>query len=389
MKKICYITTVSSTLESFVLDSAVYLHNNGDYDISFICTDNRDFESKIPNYIHYYPVSMKRGISLSGIKAAFKIFKIFKKNKFDLIQYSTPNASLYASIAGALAKVPIRLYCQWGMVYVGFSGVKRIIFKTMEKFICKLSTWIEPDSYSNLNFAHKEKLYPEYKGSVIWNGSACGVNLKKFNYTKKDEYRMKIRKMLNIPNGVFVYGFIGRITRDKGINELLTVSREIVENNNVYLLLVGNEEINGNINSELSNWSKLNNKVIYAGSTNVVEQYLSAIDCCILPSYREGFGMGVVEAEAMGVPVIVTNIPGPIDAMKENETGLIVEKKDTNSLKKAMIKLLENKDLCEKFGNNGIKFARENFDQQTFFSYLKLDRENLLNKYLIEGRRGK
>lgn len=387
MKKICFITTISGTLDFFILNTAIYLHNHTDWDISFICSYDERLKNKLPDYIHYYPVSMKRGVSLSGIKAVFEMSKIFKENNFDLIQYSTPNASLYASIAGIIARVPIRLYCQWGMVYVGFLGIKRKIFKIIEKFICKLSTWIEPDSYSNLDFAHKEKLYPINKGSVIWNGSACGVNLKKFNYTDKEEYRISIKKQLNIPNDAFVYGFIGRITRDKGINELLKASYEIIKNNkNVYLLLVGYEEVNGNIESELFNWSKTSQKVIYAGVTNVVEQYLSAMDCCILPSYREGFGMSVVEAEAMGVPVIVTNIPGPIDAMKNNETGLIIEKKDIDSLKKAMIKLLENDDLCKKFGDNGVKFAKDKFDQQTFFNYIKLDRERLFNKYLKRSR---
>lgn len=389
MKKICYIATIPGTLESFVLDTAIYLHDVVGWDISFICSYDENFKNKLPEYIHYYPVSMKRGISLSGINAMFKMIRIFKKNNFDLIQFSTPNASLYASMAGVIARVPIRLYCQWGMAYVGFTGIKRMVFKSIEKFVCRLSTWIEPDSYSNLNFAHNEKLYPINKGSVIWNGSACGVNLEKFNYMNKERYREDIRNKLNIASDAFVFGFIGRITRDKGINELFEASKEIIENNNTYLLLVGNEEIDENIDKELYNWSKENTRVIYCGVTHHVEQYLSAMDCCILPSYREGFGMSVVEAEAMGVPVIVSNIPGPIDAMKENETGLIVEKKDVLSLNRAMNRLLKDKDLCIKLGKNSVKFARENFNQQTFFSYVKYDREELFNKYLNESRRRK
>lgn len=389
MRKVCYITTVSKSLESFVLNTAIYLHDVAGWDISFICNDDEDFKNKIPDYIHYYPVSMKRGISLSGIKAMFKMVGIFRKRKFDLIQFSTPNASLYASMAGIIAGIPIRLYCQWGMAYVGFTGIKRVVFKIIEKFICRLSTWIEPDSYSNLDFAHKEKLYSINKGSVIWTGSACGINLDKFNYMNKDKYRIDIRKKLNIPSDAFVFGFVGRITRDKGINELFEASRETIENNNAYLLLVGNEEIDGNINKELHNWSKKNTKVIYCGVIHNVEQYLSAMDCCILPSYREGFGMSVIEAEAMGVPVIVTDIPGPIDAMKKDVTGLIVKKADVRSLKKAMIKLLENRDLCIEYGKNGVEFVTNNFEQQTLFNYIKMDREDLFNKYLNESRREK
>ena len=161
MKKICFVTTISVTITSFILDFAKYMHENGDYDITFICNKDDEFEKELPDYIHYIPVEMERGINLGGVLACAKMWKIFRENKFDLIQYSTPNASLYASIAGSLARVPVRLYCQWGLAYVGFSGVKRKIFKCEEKLVCKLSTWIEPDSRGNLSFCHEEKLYPE------------------------------------------------------------------------------------------------------------------------------------------------------------------------------------------------------------------------------------
>ena len=135
MKKICFVTTISGTLDSFVSNTAKYIHENTDWDITFICNYDKQFEEKLPDCIHYIPVKMERGINLGGIKAIAELKRIFKREKFDLIQYSTPNASLYASVAGKLAKVPVRLYCQWGMVFVGFSGIKRRIFKLMEQFI--------------------------------------------------------------------------------------------------------------------------------------------------------------------------------------------------------------------------------------------------------------
>ena len=125
MKKICIVTTVPVTLQSFFLDSTRYIRNNTDWDISFICDYDQDFEKSLPDYIHYYPVKMERGVSLSGLKAIREFKKIFKREKFDLVQYSTPNASLYASIAANSAKIPVRLYCQWGIVFAGFSGIKR------------------------------------------------------------------------------------------------------------------------------------------------------------------------------------------------------------------------------------------------------------------------
>ena len=370
-----------SMIESFILKSAEYLHDNTDWDISVICDYEHEFEKKLPEYIHYFPVKMKRGISISGIKAMFEMRRIFKTEQFDMIQYSTPNASLYASLAGKLAKVPVRLYCQWGIVYVGFSGIKRSIFKIIEKLICNMSTWIEPDSKSNLKFAHEQKLYLEQKGSVIWNGSACGVDLNKFNITHKEDYRRYIRKQYNIPEKAYVFGFVGRVTKDKGINELFEATKEFMTcNEDVFLLIVGEDETNSTVDRTLYEWAQNNEHVIYVGYTSVVEQYLSAMDCYILPSYREGFGMGIVEAEAMGVPVIVTNIPGPIDAMVKDKTGLIVEKANVLDLKRAMCKMYENREHGVEMGIAGLEYARTCFEQQHLFKYILEDRKRLLKE---------
>lgn len=379
MKKICYITTISSTIQAFILKSAIYLHEEEGWDISIICNDDAEFAQRLPEFIHYYPVKMERGIDLSGIKALLEMLRIFKSEKFDLIQYSTPNASFYAAIAGWLAKIPVRLYCQWGMVYVGFSGIKRQLFKFIEKMVCTLSTWIEPDSKSNLEFAHKEGLYPATKGYVIWNGSACGIDLNKFNISKKEGYRYSVREKYHIPEDAFVFGFVGRITKDKGMNELFNAFMEVSkQKDNVYLILVGAKESDETIDEALAQWSKKSDKVIYAGFTDVVEQYLSAMDCFVLPSYREGFGMGTVEAEAMSVPVIVTNIPGPIDAMKDGETGIVVEKASVTELKEAMLFMCGNPQVASQYGNNGYCYVKDCFEQKTMFEKILIDRKNLL-----------
>lgn len=381
MKKICFVTTVGLTLRVFVLKTAEYIHENTDWDISFICSYEEELAKGLPEYIHYYPVQMERGISLAGIKAMFEMWKIFKREKFDLIQYSTPNASLYAALAGAFAGVPARLYCQWGMAFVGFRGIKRKIFKAVEKMVCTLSTWVEPDSKSNLTFSHEQKLYPKDKGSVIWNGSACGVNLDKFDIEKKEEFCKAIRVKHNIPEDAFVFGFVGRITRDKGVNELLESFKEICKDNEKsFLVMVGPNEADATINEELYQWAQSNPKVIFTGYTNVVEQYLAAMNCYILPSYREGFGMGVVEAEAMGVPVIVTNIPGPIDAMINGETGIIVKKADAVELKQAMQKLTEDEALCVQYGKVGREHVVTHFEQKKLFEKIVEDRKRILGE---------
>lgn len=376
MKRICFVTTVPGTIRAFILPLAEYMHENTKWDISFICSDNENFEKSLPEYIHFYPVHMERGISLAGVKAMFQIKKILKKEKFDMVQYSTPNASLYTAMAAKSAKIPIRLYCQWGIAYVGFNGLKREIFKTVEKFVCGLSTYVQPDSKSNLNFARSEGLYSEKKSSVIWNGSACGVSLDKFNIQRKNEYRSYIREKYNIGRNTFVYIFIGRVTRDKGINELLSAFKKL--NDDSVLFLIGKNEVDISVNRELYDWSLENKNIIYTGNVDDVERYLSASDCYVLPSYREGFGMSVIEAEAMGVPVIVTDIPGPVDAVIDNKTGLLVKKADENFLLDAMKKI--RKLNYQEMGKEGHKFASDNFEQKQLFDKIIESRNELLKQ---------
>lgn len=377
MIKICFVTTISMTLKAFVIDCAKYLHDTGEFEVYCICDHDEDFAKSLPDYIHYIPVSMKRGISLSAFKAIRQMKKIFKQHKFDIVQYSTPNASLYASMASKSAKVPVRLYCQWGMAFVGMQGLKRKIFKFIEKRVCKNSTWIEPDSNSNLNFAHSEGLYTAEKSCVIGKGSASGVSLEKFDISKKLEYRKQIRAQYDIPEDAFVYGFVGRITRDKGINELFTAFKRIYEENEkAYLMLVGTLEKTETLDAELFEWSKTCKNIVYTGATKVVEQYVSAFDCYLLPSYREGFGTGTIEAQAMGVPLIITRIPGPVDGVVEDVTAKIVPKADAEALYVAM-KNMPNEDL-QAMGEAGYRFVLENFEQKQLFAKIAEDRKRLL-----------
>lgn len=380
MKKICYCTTIPLTINAFILKAAEYIHQNTDWDISVICSNDEEFAASLPTYIHYFPVNMKRGVSFDGVKVIRQMKRIFKREKFDLVQYSTPNASLYASVAARSAHIPVRLYCQWGMVFTGFSGSKRKLFFREEQFVCRNSTWIEPDSKSNLAFARESGLYTADKSSVLWNGSACGIDFGKFDIAAKAAYRSEIRRRYQIPGDAFVYIFVGRVKRDKGINELLAAYKSQSQKYPSYLFVLGANEMEEGVDKALYDWSLSQKTIIYTGNVPDVEKYLSASDCYILPSYREGFGMSVIEAQAMGVPVIVTDIPGPIDGMKDHVTGLVIPKQDAHALAEAMEQLYADDALREGYGAAGYEHAKNNFDQQEFFARMLADRKRLLGE---------
>ena len=142
--------------------------------------------------------------------------------------------------------------------------------------------------------------------------------------------------------------------------------------------MLGNNEVDTSVNRELYDWSLENKNIIYTGNVDDVERYLSASDCYVLPSYREGFGMSVIEAEVMGVPVIVTDIPGPVDAVIDNKTGLLVKKADENSLLDAMKKI--RKLNYQEMGKEGHKFASDNFEQKQLFDKIIESRNELLKQ---------
>lgn len=379
MKKICFVTTVSITIKSFLLQFKDYLIEN-DYDVTFICNMDESMYDLCNNQVHYIPIPMKRGIGIDGLSVISKLTKIFKKNKFDIIQYSTPNAALYASIAAKRAGCENRLYCQWGIRYMGFdNSVKRKIFKQIEKAVCQNSSVIECESYSLYQFSIDEKLYSSSKASVIWNGSACGVDLNKYFIAKKAAWRKEIRSELNISEEVPVFGYVGRITRDKGANELLTSFREVIKKKEAYLLMIGIFDDTDSIEVDLRKWAEKSKNVIFVDWTNKVEKYYSAMDVFCSLSYREGFGLVIIEAAAMGLPGIVTDVPGQIDTIEPNMNGWLVPAKNIDKVIKTIEYCIDNPKKVKEYGSNARKNVEEKYEQNELFKRLTKHRDNLCN----------
>ncbi len=382
MKKICIVTTMWSSINNWIKPFLNEYAKRG-VDVSIVCNMDAEYEKNLKEeypFLHTYPIPFPRGISVFGSITSIRLLtKLFKKEKFDMVQYSTPNASMYASFAAKSAKIPVRLYCQWGMVYVTMGGIKRKIFETIERMVCHFSTQIQPDSKGNLEFCRKEGLYDETKSLVIWNGSAKGLDLTAFDVSKKEEYAKEIKEKYNIPENVPVIGFVGRLGREKGCNELFTAFRSLKEQfPELKLIFVGPIEKEETIEPELLTYFRECDDIIKTGRVTNVEKYTSAMDVFVLPSYREGFGMSVIEASAMEVPVIVTKYPGPSSATEEGVTGISVEVKDVDALTLAIADLLKDSEKRSAMGRAGRIFVEQNFDQKEFIRKYMENRMSLL-----------
>lgn len=370
-------------MHAFLTEYADYLVKERGYDVTFICSPDEKLAAMTSDRMHFLPVPMKRGVGLDGPKVIRTLKQIFEREQFDVIQYSTPNAALYASIAARKAHCRNRLYCQWGIRYMGFDGgIKRAVFKAIEKTTCKNSTVVECESQSLYRFSLEEGLYPEEKGSVIGNGSACGVNLSKFDYAKKDGWRREIRTELGIPEETVVFGYTGRITRDKGANELLAAFRALPENADACLMMVGTFDQEGTIDPELREWAESDSRVRFVGWTDETERYYSAMDVFVSISYREGFGLVVIEAAALGTPAIVTDVPGQVDTIVPEEEGILVPAKAVEPVTEAMMRYISDRALIKTMGEKARKRCETLFEQKHLFSQLADHKDALI----AEGR---
>lgn len=374
--KICGITTRPGTAK-IMIPNLSYVAKKG-YESYLICQPCNIFKNIAP--ITYIPVEMGRGAvsPIEVIKCTYRLYKVFKKHQFDIVQYASSNAGLYAAIASWMARVPIRIFCQWGVPYTDYKGIKLRFFKFMEYFTCLLSTSVQPDSHLNREWAINEGLFKPEKGVVLGKGSAQGVSLKRFDIQKKDEWRTEIRKQHQIPEDAKVFSFVGRIVPQKGVNELLEAFLRI-NTKKPFLFILGAPDEIDSLNKDLLFQVKLKNNVFFTGSVSDPERYLAASDYFVLPSYREGFPNTILEAGALGIPSIVTRINGMIDLIIEGKTGFVCEIKSTDTLYDSMIKALaQTKEEYEEMSSNVYITVKNDFNTEYIQECFYLNRQELL-----------
>lgn len=365
--KICFITTIHQSMGWFVADAAKYFHEKG-HDVYYICNMDDAFIKEHESYAHCINVNMDRGLSpVSMLRSMLAMYKIFRREKFDVIQYSTPNASFIGSIAAKLAGIKYRVYGFWGMRYEGAKGISRRILMMFEKVTCKLSTHVRIVSHKNMEIVIKDGICPRKKIGVIGLGGTIGVNTKIYDITKKNEFRREIRNVLGLTDSDYLFTFIGRINADKGVNELVEAFKIIEKKyENVKLLLLGMEDKVNPIKSENLEWAKNSKNVLMPGPVHkdLVCRYIAASDLLVHPTYREGFGKIIQEAMSMKLPIITTDIPGPSEVVEGGISGILVPKADSKALAEAMSKLYDDRALADKIAEAGYKRFSENFTME-------------------------
>lgn len=445
MKKLIRITSVPLSMEKLLGKQLTFM--NEFYEVSAVSSDAAHLKTVADTLgVKHHAVEMTRAITpFQDLRSIYHMYRYFKKEKPDIVHSHTPKAGLVAMSAAALAGVPVRLHTVAGLPLLESAGAKRKVLNIVEKGIYAFCTKVYPNSEELKKIILKNKFCRAEKLKVIAEGSSNGIDLAHFDRKNvSEEVTQDLRKQLDISDKDFVFIFLGRIVKDKGINELVSAFKSLLEPSpaveknenselknapgekvsislrkrvdsrmtaaaakfttstsvtglglrkrlgkalhkntaqnpfvykyqireqvytringftstlteilptesrpypNVRLLLVGplEQELNPVLGLTLSEIEK-NPQIIAVDYVQDVRPYLAISDCLMLPSYREGFPNVVLQAGAMGLPSIVTDINGCNEIVQHGDNGLIIPVKNEKALTAAMKTLLEEND---------------------------------------------
>lgn len=307
----------------------------------------------------------RRPAPLLDLRSLFALTRFFCRHHFDIVHSSTPKAGFLSALAGMLARVPVRLHTFTGQPWVELTGLRRRIPRECDRLTATLSTHCYADSKSQRDFLVEEGLVAPGKIAVVGEGSISGVDLRRFSLaTWGGSVAVETRRELGIPAEGLIIIFVGRVTKDKGVTELVQAFEAVASGNaDVHLVLVGPFEPKLDpLPPETLDRLQNHRRIRVVGFTATPEKYLAAADVFCLPSYREGFGVAVVEAAAMELPTVITRVTGLVDSVAEGLTGLIVPPKNADALAQTLRKLVESETLRKALGQTGRQRVVQHFD---------------------------
>lgn len=372
-----HVFTVFTTPESFFDGQFKYMVDQGD-EVVLVSSNgpgSADFVKR--NAIHFEPVEMPRALSPMAIMKAIKaISTIIKREKPDVVFGHTPVGALCAIIASRLCNVKKRVYYRHGLIYTTMKGVKRTIFRLEEKFVAGLATDVINVSPSLSKLAISDGLNSAKKNNVIGHGTCGGVDaLELFSPQIIDkEKRQELIDQYNIADADIVFGFCGRICKDKGNVELVDAFRLFQSRHKDLkskLILIGHYDERDIMPAETVAEIEKSPDIIVTGMIEPrnIPVFYTLLDVFVFPSHREGFGMTVVEASAMELPILVSRSHGCVDSIVEHVTGEYIDL-TPESICQGMEQMLDSNKRHE-LGMNGRKMVMEWFDHQVMWPMVK------------------
>jgi glycosyltransferase involved in cell wall biosynthesis len=380
--KVLIMSSVSSTLWVFYRGLIERLASDG-YEVTIAAMDDYHLNRFGTDYgCRILPMQIHRRISpLQDIRCIIKLAQLLKKEKYDLIHAHTPKAGMIGMIAAWLMRVPVRIYTLHGLPLETVRGVKKRIYRAVERLTAACATYRLAVSHSLADRAVELGVCRKDTYHILADGSACGVDPSRFCSANKDPLKTAaLKNSLSIPQDAVVVGFVGRITKDKGMDCLLDAFSLLSDQyEKVYLLLVGDyDAARDNRSDGYRKKIEANPKIRHQSFVDDIVPYYFLMDLLVLPSRREGFNYALLEAGACGLPAVTTRVTGCVDAVLENETGFIVSVDDPDQLRRAMETLINNPELRVRMGSTAEQRVSRDFNSKRLIDeHVKLYRQLL------------
>ncbi len=371
------ITTVPLSLEKLISGQLHFMSSF--YNVIAVSSDKERLERYGKSEgVAVFPLEMTRKITpLRDVFAVLKLYFFLKKTKPFIVHTHTPKAGIVGMLASKLAGIPHRLHTVAGMPLLEQAGFKRMVLNFVEKLTYSCATKVYPNSFKLRDVIIKNEYCPPTKLKVLANGSSNGIDTSYFDATHfSEDQKSSLKQDLGIKSSDFVFIFVGRIVSDKGINELISAFSEIQESKtDIKLLLVGpfEQELDP-LKEETLNQINANKSIFSVGYQDEVRPYFAISDCLVFPSYREGFPNVVMQAGAMGLPCIVSDINGCNEIIEDTKNGYIIPVRDKEAVKETLIRILENKEGYSKMQQHAREMIVSRFDQKIMW-------ESILQEY--------
>ncbi len=370
-RKVIRTSTVPGSLRALLKGQLAFL--NQYFDVIAVSGNGKSLEHvKETEGVRTFALEMQRQISpVNDFISLLKLYLLFKREKPHIVHSITPKAGLLSMLAAKLAGVPIRMHTFTGLIFPSKKGSLQKLLIKMDQLLCWAATDVFPEGEGVkkdlINFGITTKPL-----KVLANGNINGID---FNYYDPTAYsdlqKQELRQSLNINQNDFVFVFVGRLVRDKGINELVVAFNSLLpmvdkdESKRLKLVLVGYYEQHLDpLLPETVKEIEDNQQIIFTGAQSDVRPYYAISDCLVFPSYREGFPNVVLEAGAMSLPSIVTDISGNNEIIETGYNGIIVPKYDTELLMENMLYLFKNNEARIEMAINSRKNIIEKYDRQ-------------------------
>lgn len=386
MPKLVRTTTAPLSLKYLLRNQMRYMNEHG-FDVLMVSSEGREKEDVVRNEAcRHEVIPMTRKMTpLADLRALWKFYRLLCREKPDIIHSHTPKAGLIAMLAAKMAGVPVRIHTVAGLRFMTTTGFTRKLLVSMEKLTMMAATNVWPNSPSLREYIREQHLVKEAKLEVISEGSSNGIDLERFSADKlKDTELERIRELLRFDDSLIYILCVGRIVRDKGIEELALAFEEVYsQDERLRLVLVGSFEDDLDPVSDTARQLILTHPgIIMAGWNESVEYFMHLSQMLIHPSHREGFPNVLLQAGAMHCPVICSRIEGNVDIVRHEETGILFEKQDQQQIAARLRYAIANPEAMKAYAGNLYKKVVNHFDQKVVHARIEQRYCELLKRSL-------